>query len=101
LSEHGWKPKDFPEIFKFSETYLNVGLLKGKEEEKFEDVISVEKENDVKEEMKNVFSFPLFTTDFCQKLVKEIENFLIETSDTGVALRVSTFGFDKVVEETV
>jgi len=48
-------------------------------------------------EDKDVYSFPLLTESYCQKITNEIENFLNTTRDSGIALAVSSFGFDGTV----
>jgi len=52
---------------------------------------------DTVESFHGVHAFPLLTESFCKSLVSEIENFLSQTKDSGVALRTSYFGFDEAM----
>jgi hypothetical protein len=52
----------------------------------------------VRKEAEDVFSFPFLTAEFCEKLVSEIEAYRKATKDSGVALRVSKFGFEPTVK---
>jgi len=49
------------------------------------------------ESFHGVHAFSLLTEDFCKLLVAEIENFLAQTNDSGVALRTSYFGLDEAM----
>jgi len=50
------------------------------------------------QEQNNVYSFPLLNRSFCQRVTEEVANYLNVSQDSGVALRVSTFGFDTTVK---
>jgi len=92
-----WKPIH-PEIFSFKEEYLDSKLC---------DLLKSMKPNDktfetfVKKEREDVYSFQLLNNSFCEKLVEEIENYLHITKDTGIAMRVSQFGFDVAVKTMI
>jgi hypothetical protein len=55
----------------------------------------------IKQESEEVFSFPVLTESFCDKLVEEIDNYRKIKKDSGIAMRVSQFGYDSVVKDLV
>jgi len=75
------------EIYDFKQQFFSLDTLKMLKGLETKEKLEVEGEN-------GVYAFPLLTESFCKSLVSEIENFLKETKDSGVALRTSYFGFD-------
>jgi len=79
-----WKPIR-PEIFDFDKKYLNENFST----------------SSIKTESEDVFSFPVLSETFCNQIVEEIESFRKSTRDSGIAMRVSQFGFDKAIKSMV
>jgi len=80
------------EIYEFKQQFLSPEVIKMLK------ALQKEEKLDSVECQKGVYAFPLLTESFCKKLVSEIENFLLKTKDSGVALRTSYFGFDEAME---
>lgn len=93
-----WEPVNL-EVYDFKTSDLDKSFMKilesenRKKEEYFMDI--------VKEEYKQVFSFPFLSEDYCSKLENEIESFLAKTSNSGVALRVSNFKYEETVNQMI
>jgi len=96
-----WKPIH-PEIFSFKEEYLDSKLCEFLNIMKSTDKTDDHNfENFVKKEGEDVYSFQLLNKPFCEKLVEEIENYIHITKDSGIAMRVSQFGFDVAVKTMI
>lgn len=48
-----------------------------------------------------VFTFPLLSEDFCQKMVEETEHYMAHTGDSGIALRLAHFDVAAPIEDLV
>jgi len=94
IPSEAWGPID-SEIYQFKEEYLDSRLR---------DILSrneLDLTDIVRDEGKGAFSFPLFSESYCEKVVKEIDNFLDKTRSSGVALKVATFGLDIAMKSLV
>jgi len=89
-----WSPMDM-DIYQFKEGFLD-------------DSLKYDLKNNrgtlpdfVRKEGEGVYSFSLFSESYCERVVEEIENFLTITHNSGVALKVATFGFDVAMKSLV
>jgi len=89
----------YPEIFTFNEEILDARLREFLQSANLNS--QFEPHSIITKEDEEVYSFPLLDTSFCKKVSEEIENFISVTQESGIALRVSTFGFDVTVKAMV
>jgi hypothetical protein len=54
-------------------------------------------DNMITKECDEVYSFPLLSESFCDKLVREVDNFRQKQRDTGIAMRLAQMGLDTLV----
>jgi len=76
------------EIYDFKQDFLSPDVIKLRQ------ALENKEKFDLQASFQGVYAFPLLTESFCKILVSELENFLAQTKDSGVALRTSYFGFD-------